>query len=739
MTTNTAAQADPQPVGATRQLDGAKREIVTNGGAYTEGDQVAGSKIVIESVQGGGTVVTGRGGQAISAQGALQPNIFTAATVNIQAAGQVQEMASRRQAPLPPPEYIGRGEVEANLKQLLLRRTQGHSNWVNLWGLPGSGKTGLARHLAAELELEFPDGTLWADLDELSPELALRNFLAPFAPSLASGGQLSTGQQLAALEQAIGDQRVLIIINRVRSYPQARQLLPSNCRNVAVLLISLSRLPGLVAENNAIYLPEMRPEDAIALFETIWRDSFTAQAPEHVLRGLAEAMNYLPSQIAVVARDIMKNRISPAEYLRRLQQRGEQDQPLAASAHPGFQVVYENLPQQARRLLPFVGVMGAGNWDVNALAAVAQESRAETQAALEQMQEAGFVSMNTDMRWSTPPVVRSFALKQADEARLRLARALLAYDTLQRVESILQRNRQVLFEHAMLDEALRSVFLEALQSRLAITPAPYKDEPAALLPWYGLDVMRDLLEELVLPLEAFGARWGQVLLMLERQGYIQTLLEGLDWAVRQEDWELVRRFARLGCGSFFAGLQIKGEVEKPAALELSSSSFAVLRGIELENLQLTANLKGASCSNLHWMKMEIIQARWWGVHLAAFFSEVDLVGAEMPGLVVADSFWTDVDMRSADLRGALFYGCQLEMVNFRNTNLERAEFINCVGSDLDFRGANMTGIQFLGGSLSGKFDERGIEQIRLLATGTSEPPIKIESQPDMHSRADPSG
>jgi hypothetical protein len=420
------------------------------------------------------------------------------------------------------------------------------------------------------------------------------------------------------------------------------------------------------------------------------------------LRELAAALNHVPHQITVVARDIVNRQITPADYLAELRlHRGER--PLAALSLSGFQAVFDNLPEQGRAALPYLGVMGASAWDAHALSAVSQLSYTDVETALRQMDRVGFVSRTADMRYSCSPVARDFALNQlrqmGGEPLVRQARSVMAYQALRTALDITTFSRQSLLRDYLQDADRKKKFLKALGETFQLEELGMEHGNTGKLqatPGLGLlDVVQDAFEESALEEEAYLNRWQEWIncsLCSDQARHLETALH---WAIDQEDWGLARGFAALSIGVYVSIMQVAGVKERRASMGLTGLRFGALRGVRLSYVQLESNLWGVRLIAPRLSHCDLISSYWGGVRLERpILTNVDLVNASLPALVVQDGVLTQIDFRGADLRGSVFYNCYFNRVNFRTADLREAEFISCAGLDLDLRGARLEGIGF---------------------------------------------
>lgn len=607
----------------------------------------------------------------------------------------------------PSAEYLPRRTVEDKLRAALTTARPGRPALVELYGPPGSGKSSVGRKVAVDLEKEFPDARLWVEVDDHSDIHLLWRLIDPFEAPPERSPFRDTAQYRAVLNRALEGKRLLIVFNRVTpaSFERVRQALPDKRINYAALVISDAHIPDLADLSDpasaAFPLPELSAEEACHLFRLIWGDAYRSTSDE-TLAELAAEFHYLPTQIAVIARDIRDHQVSPADYLNdiRLQKSAR---PMVTAGTSGFQAVFDNLPDLARRALPFIGVMGAGAWQGTALAAVSQLTLDDAETALRQLCRVGFVMRVDDGRCSAGPAARDFALAALNtlggEALVRSARSLLAYRLLRSAEESTLLRRQSFLKDFFADESGKLRFLEAM--RQAFLPDEFGQahgDTGTLSATPGLgdyDLVQDAFEETALANPLYLARW---------QGWINSspcidqahhLEDALRQAIEQEDWPLTRQFYNISLGVYVPELTAAGEKTRKGTVMANGFRFGAIRRLHLTDVFFETTLWGVRILRPELTRCELVGAYWGGVRLhRPTLDRVDMVNAMLPGLVIQDGRLADVDFRGADLRGAVFYNCHFNRANFRSADLRQARFLSCGGSDIDLRSARLEGVGF---------------------------------------------
>ena len=286
-------------------------------------------------------VAVGKGASAVhvDAMGDVG-DVITGTKISLVNQASAERVASKRQIAAPADDYITRPVAEEELKEHLTKESEG-LRIVYLYGLPGVGKSWLARKVGKDLEEAFPDGTLWANLEQTRFRAAAWHFIEPYNQNINRNSLKSNTEYVAAMEEAFADQRILIVLDQVdnnRGY--LKDWLPHNCSHCVVLIITQQPPPMLQADESSYQLSGLSEDEAYILFSQLLQQSDGSEAYDEVsLRRLAERLDYSPAAINTVARDIAVKMLTPEDYLQSLASRRENG---SIHAHmPGLKTVYE--------------------------------------------------------------------------------------------------------------------------------------------------------------------------------------------------------------------------------------------------------------------------------------------------------------------------------------------------------------------------------------------------------------
>jgi predicted ATPase/transcriptional regulator with XRE-family HTH domain len=338
--------------------------------------------------------------------------------------------------PLPLTALIGR---EQELADLLALVGHGDGRLVTLTGPGGTGKTRLALEVGAQLQGEFNDGIIFADLAPLrDAHLVLPTIAGAF------GIRERPGQRLMdTLSTFLAPKHLLLITDNCEQVlgaaPDIAALLAS-CTRLAVLATSREALRvrgertfpllplSLPSTDQRASVEELAAVPAVALFlerATVNQPNFALTTENAVaVADICRRLDGLPLAIELAAAWI--NILPPAALRGRLEQRlllltgGSRDLPSRQrTMRDAIAWSYDLLPGQEQTLFRRLAVF-AGGWTLEAIEAVANlEGTSNVLAGLETLLSASLIQSeersNGDLRFAMLETVREFALDQLRE------------------------------------------------------------------------------------------------------------------------------------------------------------------------------------------------------------------------------------------------------------------------------------------------------------------------------------
>jgi tetratricopeptide (TPR) repeat protein len=230
--------------------------------------------------------------------------------------GSAARPSEQRPAPhqLPPyrPTLFGRDMQLAALSETLLSNDPATTRGVVVTGLAGVGKTQLAQYWAGGAAGDFPDGTLYADLNGFGSREApeepgqilarLLNDLGVEPPAPTLDGMVT------AYRTALSSRRALVVLDNARDVHQVRPLLPGG-GPCAVIVTSRDRLEQLQVREQLreVKLGPLSRADAVRLLMTDLGTARTDGAGACV-DEIAGLCGCLPLALAVVAARVRTRR-----------------------------------------------------------------------------------------------------------------------------------------------------------------------------------------------------------------------------------------------------------------------------------------------------------------------------------------------------------------------------------------------------------------------------------------------
>ena len=273
------------------------------------------------------------------------------------------------QLPMAVADFTGR---TAELTYLLGRLSgQGMAVTV-VTGMLGTGKTTLAVHAAHLARSAFPDGQLYACLDDAGrprdPQVVLGELLRGLGVP-AGGIPAARFEREALYRSVLAGRRVLVVADGAGSAAQVRPLLPGTAGS-AVVATSRARLPDLDGAR-FIELGGLHPAASIRLLATISgrhlgdgdRDADQdAETEAEAARAIASACGHLPLALRIAgARLADDNELTVTELAALLSDESRRLDELAvggASVRTRLGVAARGVSGSARRALALLAAAG---------------------------------------------------------------------------------------------------------------------------------------------------------------------------------------------------------------------------------------------------------------------------------------------------------------------------------------------------------------------------------------------
>ncbi|MFD5480881.1 NB-ARC domain-containing protein [Streptomyces hawaiiensis] len=303
-------------------------------------------------------------------------------------------------------------------------------------GLPGVGKSAMARKWASMSRQLFPDGQLYVDFAALRDQAVIGGTVgADVSEALAmvlrslkvsdAGMPASLAERTNLFRSRSADQRLLLVLDDVSQPAQVRPLIPKGPGS-AVLVTSHGKLGELVLDGaQLISLEPLDAEGGLALLADRCGEDAVA-AERAAAERLVELCGGLPVALQIAAaRLITDDGLTMTSLSEELEDEAGR---LAALALPGFQGTlpgeeysvsallgssYRLLPPDAARLYRLLGWLPTGAFDAGVAAVAADLDTPSAKRLLRTLMTASFVDAGRDGRYRMHDLVRLHARERA--------------------------------------------------------------------------------------------------------------------------------------------------------------------------------------------------------------------------------------------------------------------------------------------------------------------------------------
>lgn len=325
-----------------------------------------------------------------------------------------------RQLPAYRPTLAGRQAELDELSDVLLANKGTRARLAVVTGMAGIGKTQLAQHWAALAEEDFPDGTLYVDLNgytaNASPEEPAQILSQLLNDLDVKPRTLTVDGMSATYRTELARRRAIVLLDNARNVHQVRPLLPGTGSSVAIVT-SRDRLMQMIVRERAheIRLNPLRHDDAVALLTDVLGTERAQAGADHIAQ-IVKLCSGLPLALSVIA---AKARSRPPEALgeitaallkeqTRLDSLGQRSEELNVRAALGGS--YDVLSPAAAELFTRLAIHPGPTISRRTISCLAEGTHA---LAVDELVEANLLDEPSVDRFSFHDLVRIFAAGRA--------------------------------------------------------------------------------------------------------------------------------------------------------------------------------------------------------------------------------------------------------------------------------------------------------------------------------------
>ncbi|MFD8689672.1 helix-turn-helix domain-containing protein [Streptomyces sp. NPDC059651] len=285
-------------------------------------------------------------------------------------------------------------------------------------GVPGSGKTTLAVHLAERWRPHFPGGAFFIDLrglDDrpLTPDETVIRLLNAWGVGEARVSRLTGEERLALYQSTATGLRAVLILDNAGHEAQVRSLLPAAGR-MLVVVTSRRPLAGLSGVHR-LELDVLAEAESTALLRAVVADG-RVDADPIAAAEVTALCGHLPLALRVAANwAATRSGWSIGRLAERLADEDRRVDALNAGdlgVGSAFHLSYSRLTPETARAFRLLSLVPGGDFATPYAAVLAQTSAVEAEDTLEELLEAGLLTTSVGDRYRFHDLLRLYASGQ---------------------------------------------------------------------------------------------------------------------------------------------------------------------------------------------------------------------------------------------------------------------------------------------------------------------------------------
>jgi DNA-binding SARP family transcriptional activator/predicted ATPase len=316
------------------------------------------------------------------------------------------------QIPAGSTHFVGRSVLISDLSREL--NAEKGNKLQALVGMGGVGKTSLAIELAQAVKEDFPDGVLWANAATSEPMAVLESWAAAYGYDFERISDLDS--IAAAFRGVLADKKALIVLDDVTSISRIRPLLPGDSDS-RVMITTRDQDTARALDAETWPVNELSPENGRLLLASILGDERIAAEPD-AADTICTILHNLPLAVEITAQRLKSRpRRRLADMAQRLRDETRRlsllkisDQAVRAS----FQISWETLDAEHRRVFSLLGVFGGRSFSANALADIAKLNKYQAEDRLFTLTALSLVKEDENYRYRQHPLLADFSVEKLE-------------------------------------------------------------------------------------------------------------------------------------------------------------------------------------------------------------------------------------------------------------------------------------------------------------------------------------
>ncbi|MFE7507348.1 BTAD domain-containing putative transcriptional regulator [Promicromonospora sp. NPDC057488] len=316
------------------------------------------------------------------------------------------------QVPADPPHLVGRADERSAVMTALDRGPEGGNVPVVVSGAAGIGKTALCLSVAHEMHDRYPNGQLFADLQDAAgapvpPLEILQRFLRATGPGTPPA---ELPEAASLFRSRLADRKMLIVLDNARDAAQVRPLVPG-LGDSDVLVTSRNLLPELDSAV-LVRLDVLDRTDSVRLLGAAGTTPDGDDAA--VLDELARLCSDLPLALQITAAQLRsRRRLLPADLVHRLRDGQNRLDHLAvgtSNIFNSFELSYTELSPTAQRVFRMSSLHPGIDFGTEATEVLVGDGTAAR--ALDELLDANMLTEHAADRFRSHDLLRLFARRK---------------------------------------------------------------------------------------------------------------------------------------------------------------------------------------------------------------------------------------------------------------------------------------------------------------------------------------